>query len=122
MRGRKRHYLLDVEGYLLLVLVEPVDEDDCERARWMLWAGNRRWPRLELIRADQNYTADLESEAQAEYGIRLESVQKPAEQQSCRVLPRLRVVERTIARQGCSRWMSRDYEGHLKVLRLRAIG
>jgi hypothetical protein len=26
--GRKRHYLVDTEGHLLLVLVGPADEDD----------------------------------------------------------------------------------------------
>ena len=97
MRGRKRHYLVDVEGHLLLVLVGPADEDDREGARWLLRARDRRWPGLELIWADQHYTGDLETEAQGEYGIRLEIVRKPEDQKGFRGLPRRWVVERTIA-------------------------
>jgi putative transposase len=110
VRGRKRHYLVDVEGHLLGVLVGPADEDDREGARWLLRARDRRWPRLELIWADQHYTGDLEAEAQAEYGSRLEIVRKPAEQKGFAVLPRRWVVERSIAWQGRSRRLSKDYE------------
>lgn len=110
MRGRKRHYLVDVEGHLLGVLVGPADEDDREGARWLLRARDRRWPHLELIWADQHYTGALEAEAQAEYGIRLAIVRKPAEQQGFQVLPRRWVVERSIAWQGRSRRLSKDYE------------
>jgi transposase len=110
VRGRKRHYLVDVEGHLLLVLVGPADEDDREGARWLLRARDRRWPGLELIWADQHYTGDLGAEARAEYGIRLEIVRKPGEQKGFQVLPRRWVVERTIAWQGRSRRLSKDYE------------
>ncbi len=110
MRGRKRHYLVDVEGHLLLVLVGPADEDDREGARWLLRARDRRWPDLELIWADQHYTGALETEAQAEYGIRLEIVRKLEGQQGFRGRPRRWVVERTIAWQGRSRRLSKDYE------------
>ncbi len=101
---------MDVEGHLLLVLVGPADEDDREGARWLLRARDQRWPGLELIWADQHYTGDLEAEAQAAYGIRLEIVRKPEEPKGFRVLPRRWVVERTIAWQGRSRRLSKDYE------------
>ncbi len=97
VRGRKRHYLVDVEGHLLLALVGPADEDDREGARWLLRARDQRWPRLELLWGDQHYTGDLEAEARAEFGIRLEVVRKPEEQRGFVVLPRRWVVERTIA-------------------------
>jgi putative transposase len=110
VRGRKRHYLVDTEGHLLLVLVGPADEDDRDGARWLLRARDRRWPRLELIWADQHYTGDLEAEARAEAGIRLEIVRRREEQRGFVVLPRRWVVERTIAWQGRSRRLSKDYE------------
>ena len=110
MRGRKRHYLVDTEGHLLLVLVGPADEDDRDGARWLLHAREKRWPTLELIWADQHYTGDLEDEARGQYGIRLEIVRKPEEQKGFVLLPRRWVVERTIAWQGRSRRLSKDYE------------
>src|SRR3712207_5497334 len=108
--GRKRHYLVDTEGHLLLVLVGPADEDDRDGARWLLRGREKRWPTLELIWADQHYTGDLEDEARGQYGIRLEIVRKPEEQKGFVLLPRRWVVERTIAWQGRSRRLSKDYE------------
>ena len=49
--GRKRHYLVDTDGHLLLVLVGPADEDDRVGARWILRARDHRWPLLQLIEA-----------------------------------------------------------------------
>ena len=92
--GRKRHYLVDTQGHLLVAAVGPADEDDREGARWVFAARARRWPELQLVWADQHYTGDLEDEVQAAYGIHLEIVRKAAEQRGFVVLPRRWVVER----------------------------
>ena len=110
MTGRKRHYLVDTEGHLLVAGVGPADEDDREGARWLLAARDRRWPDLRLVWADQHYTGDLEEEAQEEYGICLEIVRKAAGQRGFVVLPRRWVVERSIAWLGRCRRLSKDYE------------
>jgi putative transposase len=108
--GRKRHYLVDTDGHLLLVLVGPADEDDRVGARWILRARDQRWPTLQLIWGDQHYTGEVQDEARSQYGIRLEVVRKPGEQRGFVLLPRRWVVERTIAWQGRSRRLSKDYE------------
>ena len=110
MAGRKRHYLVDTEGHLLGVAVGPADEDDRVGARWVFAARDRRWPDLQLVWADQHYTGELEAEVQARYRIHLEIVRKAADQRGFVVLPRRWVVERTIAWQGRSRRLSKDYE------------
>jgi transposase len=90
--GRKRHYLVDTEGHLLLAGVGPADEDDRDGARWLLAARDGRWPDIALEWADQHSTGDLAAEAQEQDGIRLESVRKAPEQRGLVVLPRRWVV------------------------------
>ena len=101
---------MDTDGHLLLVLVGPADEDDRVGARWILRARDRRWPTLQLIWGDQHYTGEVQDEARSQYGITLEVVRKPGEQRGFVLLPRRWVVERSIAWQGRSRRLSKDYE------------
>jgi putative transposase len=108
--GRKRHYLVDTEGHLLVAAVGPADEDDRDGARCVFAARTQCWPDLQLVWADQHYTGDLEEEVQDLYGIHLEIVRRAADQRGFVVLPRRWVVERTIAWQGRSRRLSKDYE------------
>jgi putative transposase len=110
VQGRKRHYLVDTEGHLLAILVHEANVNDREGARWVLVRACGPWQTLQKLWADQGYTGDLADWVQAEYGINLEIVMKPAEQQGFAVLPRRWVVERTIGWMGRSRRLSKDYE------------
>ena len=110
VRGRKRHYLVDTEGHLLAVLVERADIGDRDAARWVFSHIAARWTALQKVWADQGYTGDLAEWLQHEYGIDLEIVVRSTEQAGFTVLPRRWVVERTIAWQGRSRRLSKDYE------------
>ena len=101
---------MDTEGHLLVAAVGRADEDDRDGARWVFAARAPCWPELQLVWADQHYTGDLEDEVQDLYGIHLEIVRKAADQRGFVVLPRRWVVERTIAWQGRSRRLSKDYE------------
>ena len=65
---------------------------------------------MQKVWADQGYTGDLADRLRAEYGIDLEIVVRSTEQAGFTVLPRRWVVERTIAWQGRSRRLSKDYE------------
>jgi putative transposase len=76
----------------------------------VLAARDQRWPQLQLIWADQHYTGDLQDEARRQYGITLEVVRKQGDRTGFVVLPRRWVVERSIAWQGRSRRLSKDYE------------
>src|SRR5207248_11138112 len=59
VQGRKRHYLVDVEGHLLAVLVERADIADRDGARWLFQAIDRQWTTLAKVWADQAYNGDL---------------------------------------------------------------
>ncbi len=108
--GRKRHYLVDTEGHLLAVLVHEANVNDREGARWLLVRAHGTWRTLQKLWADQGYTGDLADWLEAEDGIDLEVVMKPAEQQGFSVLPRRWVVERTIGWISRRRRLSKDYE------------
>jgi putative transposase len=110
VRGRKRHDLVDPEGHLLAVLVEPADIADRDAARWVFRAIDQRWTALQKVWADQAYNGDLDAWLAAVYGIELEVVTHAAGQVRCTVLPRRWVVERTIAWLGRNRRLSKDYE------------
>lgn len=101
---------MDTEGHLLAVLVEPADSGDREGARWVFRYVAGRWTELRKVWADQGYTGDLADWLRAAYGIELEIVIRRTEQVGFAVLPRRWVVERTIAWQGRSRRLSKDYE------------
>lgn len=110
MQGRKRHYLVDVEGHLLAVLVEAADRTDRDGARWLLRAFDQRWTTLQKLWADHAYNGDLAEWVRAAYGIDLEVVERAPDQPGFTVLPRRWVVERTIAWLGRNRRLSKDYE------------
>ena len=59
VQGRKRHYLVDVEGHLLAVLVERADLADRDGARWVFRAIDHHWTALAKVWADQAYNGDL---------------------------------------------------------------
>ena len=53
--GRKRHLLVDTEGFVLKARVHPADEPDGEGARPLLVGLARVFPRLELVWVDGGY-------------------------------------------------------------------
>jgi putative transposase len=108
--GRKRHLLVDTEGHLLAVLVEPADIADRDAARWLFQAIARRWPDVRRVWADQAYTGDLAEWLATVYGIELVVVSRPRGTRGFTVLPRRWVVERAIAWLGRNRRLSKDYE------------
>jgi len=57
--GRKRHLLVDTLGLLLKVVVHPASLHDRQGAKLVLSTVKERFPRLELIWADQGYARAL---------------------------------------------------------------
>jgi putative transposase len=109
VNGRKRHIMVDVLGLLLAVVVTAANLPDREGAR-QLAPVCRSLPRLSKIWVDGSYTGDIKDFYQADYGIALEIVEKPADQKGFVVSPKRWVVERTFAWLGWYRELSRDYE------------
>ena len=123
--GRKRHILVDTEGFLLSVVVHAANIPDRKGGQRVLQAAGASFPRLRHIWADQGYTGTLVRWAAQEYGWTVQVVY-PTDRQFKRyapdvvadlgyetgfhVIPRRWVVERTFSWLGRHRRLSKDYE------------
>src|SRR5690348_16247693 len=123
--GRKRHILVDTEGFLLSVVVHAASLPDRKGGQRVLQAAGESFPRLQHICADQGYTGTLVRWAAQEHGWTVQVVY-PANRQFKRyapdvladlgyepgfhVIPRRWVVERTFSWLGRHRRLSKDYE------------
>jgi len=110
--GRKRHLLVESEGFVLQAVVSAADVSD--RAGGELVAHALRLfgpvlPRLTTVWADGAY-AGLLAWAREMMGWEVEVVKRPAGQKGFVVLPRRWAVERTFAWLGRFRRLSQDYE------------
>lgn len=112
INGRKRHILVDSIGNLLTVVVHRANIPDRDGAVFVLDDAASTFPRLEKIWVDQAYNGGIADEIYDDYGIILEIVAQPSDQQGFIVVPRRWVVERTFAWLGRYRRLSKDYERH----------
>ena len=102
--------MVDTLGLLLAVVVHPADVQDRDGARLVLQRLLGRFPRLQLIWADEAYGGKLEEWVRTVGGWSLELVRRPAQQHTFQVLPRRWVVERTFGWLNLQRRLSKDYE------------
>ena len=119
MSGRKRHLLVDTQGFVLKAVVSAADVQDRDGAR--LVAHAVRWfgpdlPRLPLVWADAAYEGRLCDDLQAAMGWTVEIVARPDDQPKTafRVQPHRWIVERTFAWFGGCRRLAKDYEYQLE--------
>jgi putative transposase len=123
--GRKRHILVDTEGFLLGVVVHAASIPDRKGGQRVLEAAGGSFPRLRHIWADQGYTGTLVRWAAQEYGWTVQVVYPTNRQfkryapdvladlgdaEEFHVIPRRWVVERTFSWLGRHRRLSKDYE------------
>ncbi|MBI4494142.1 MAG: transposase [Chloroflexi bacterium] len=106
--GRKRHILVDTLGTLLRAVVHPADLSENEGGRRLLTGRRTVFTRLTKLWTDQGYKAAFVAWVEAHLGWSVEVVQKPPEQTTFVVLPRRRVVERTLAWLNRHRHLSTD--------------
>lgn len=109
VNGRKRHFLVDVLGLLIAVVVTAANLPDREGARRLAGAC-AALPRLRKIWVDGSYTGDIKAFYETKHQIDFEIVEKPADQKGFAVSPKRWVVERSFAWLGWYRGLSRDYE------------
>ena len=123
MSGRKRHLLVDTQGFVLRVAVHAASVQDRDGARRVLGHLRDDFPAVSLVWADAAYRSEeLNAWLEQESSCRLEIVARPPRTQWQRggeapqpqaafiVLKRRWVVERTFAWMGRWRRLSKDYE------------
>jgi putative transposase len=111
--GRKRHVVVDTLGLLMAVVVTAASADDGATASQPLGQLDRlRFPRLEVIFADQKYkNRDLDGwRARHKKRFRVEVVKRPEGTKGFVLLPKRWVSERSFAWSGRDRRHSKDYE------------
>lgn len=118
MTGRKRHWVVDTLGLVLLVLVTAGSVQDRDGAKVLLCrlferikkSKYSRGCRLKLIWADGAYGGELIDWVKRTLGWTLTIVEKLAGQVGFQVLPKRWIVERTFAWLNRHRRLSKDYE------------
>lgn len=110
INGRKRHIAVDVEGFLLAVVVTAANIGDRMGAKLLVIRLLNICTRLKLIWADAGYDgAPLTGWIRAVVGATLQVI-KRTEQHTFRVVPRRWVVERSFGWLLRYRRLVRDYE------------
>ncbi len=113
--GRKRHLLVDTQGFALKVVVSAADVQDREGARLLAQALVRDGPsfeRLTRVWADAAYAGPLVEELRTRMGWEVEIVKRadPPPTEPFAVQAHRWIVERTFAWWGGLRRLSKDYE------------
>ena len=110
INGRKRHIVTDTIGLLLVVMVSAASVQDRDGGSGILKLLHGSLASVGLVYADGGYQGRLVALAKNAWGIALEIIRKPADQQGFAVLPRRWVVERTFSWLLRWRRLVRDYE------------
>ena len=109
VKGRKIHALVDTEGLPMRVVVHSAAIQDRDGAGLVLDKIHRRFPRLELIWADDGYNAwQLDAAVAKVPPLRMEIVKRSDDMKGFIVLPRRWVVERTFSWFGRNRRLARE--------------
>ena len=113
--GRKRHLLVDTQGFALKVVVAAADVQDRDGARLVVQAlqvYGPELPRMQKVWADAAYSGPLGDDLRAQLGWEVEIVKRSDTQpkDTFAVQPHRWIVERTVAWWGGLRRLSRDYE------------
>jgi transposase len=102
--------VVDTQGCLLAILVLAANISDRDGALLLLARYQARYPDLTKLWGDSQYGGTLPEEAQRQYGIDIEVVKKPADQDGFVPLPKRWIVERTLVWLTHCRRLARDYE------------
>ena len=122
IKGIKRHFLVDVLGLLLCIVVHAANIQERAGAKMVLEkASGRGLPRLEKVLADDGYSGQpMVDHVREKQGWKFESV-KRTELHKFVVQPQRWVVERTIGWMNNWRALSKHYDydsatGEAKIL------
>ena len=116
INGIKRHFLVDVLGLILFVVVHTADIQERAGAKLVLAkAAQSGLPRLETVLADDGYSGrPMREYVFEQHGWRFVSVMR-TELHQFKVMPKRWVVERTIGWMNNFRGLSKHYDYHCKT-------
>ncbi|MDR1492253.1 MAG: transposase [Planctomycetaceae bacterium] len=111
IKGIKRHFLVDVLGLILFVVVHAANIQERAGAKFVLVkAAESGLPRLETILADDGYSGrPMVEYVKQQYDWRFVSV-KRTELHTFKVIPKRWIVERTIGWMNNFRGLSKRYD------------
>ena len=109
VRGRKRHLIVDTQGWVLKAFVTEANYHDGRVASWLVTLLTTLFPRLAKLWADRAYRGRFVEVCEA-HEIEADIVTPEPGQSGFEVQPRRWVVERTFAWLNNYRRLSKDYE------------
>jgi transposase len=110
INGRKRHLLVDTQGFVLRGIVHPASVQDRDGLAALLTRIRRRFPWLRRLFADGGYQGEVAAAAARCERLALAIVKRPDQATGFVVLPKRWIVERTFAWLGRNRRLARDVE------------
>lgn len=125
IKGRKRHILVDTQGFLVQAVVTSADFGDREGVLKLAFRAGKLLENTKLIWADMGYQGKKARNGLLQFGIQLEIVRRPLKgmwvlkdtdlaslefEEGFKVLPKRWIVERTFAWMSKYRRLSKDYE------------
>jgi transposase len=112
--GRKRHIVVDTQGFLIGLVVHPAGIQDRDGAPWVLGSIRFTHPWLRHVFADGGYAGKKLKAALASLGAwTLDIVKRSDRAKGFVVEPRRWVVERSFAWFGRNRRLAKDFETSL---------
>jgi putative transposase len=110
VKGRKRHIVVDSQGFLLAVNVHAAGEYDGKAGLGVLNRLKHRFPRLRKVYADGGYRGELSKLAKEDLELEMEITLRSDRATEFKPLPKRWVVERSFAWLGDFRRLDKDYE------------
>jgi transposase len=110
INGRKRHLLVDTQGFVLRGIVHPAGTQDRDGLAPLLARIRRRFPWLRLVFADGGYQGEVAAAAARHERLVLAIVKRSDQVKGFVLLPKRWIVERTFAWLGRNRRLARDVE------------
>lgn len=125
INGRKRHILVDTQGFLIQAVVTPASYGDREGLLRLVFRSGKSLEGVQLIWADMGYQGETARNGLSQFGKKLEVVRRPLKgmwvhkdtdintlvfPEGFKVLPKRWIVERTFSWMNKCRRLSKDYE------------
>ena len=110
INGRKRHVLVDTQGFLLRGIVHPASIQDRDGLAPLLHRLRHRFPFLGLLFADGGYQGEVAALAARQEWVALAIVKRSDRATGFVLLPKRWIVERSFAWFGRNRRLAKDVE------------